>query len=275
VTARLPPLPDEQVTPAAGDRHRTVVVTGSASGIGAAVKDQLEGSGCRVIGADLRDADIEADLATAEGRRALIAAVRAHSPSGIDGIVANAGVNRTDSLAIRVNYFGAIATLDGLRPLLRQPSPRAVLMASRALLQPVNDTIVDACLSGDEDRAVRLADNLGDGGVLYATSKRAAARWIRRVAASSEWAGAGIPLNAVAPGSVSTPMIAHRTAEEQQRRLLERPMPLGGVAEAHEVATVIRWFLEPTNTKVTGQVLFVDGGGELLMRGDDIWDAMR
>ena len=48
-------------------------------------------------------------------------------------------------------------------------------------------------------------------------------------------------------------------------------MPLGGVANAREVATAISWFLEPANTKVAGQVLFVDGGGELLMRGDDIW----
>jgi NAD(P)-dependent dehydrogenase (short-subunit alcohol dehydrogenase family) len=260
--------------PSVTSRPRTVVVTGSASGIGAAVKEQLEASGCRVIGADRRGADIEADLATAEGRRELTDGVRARSPSGIDGIVANAGVNAADSLAIRVNYFGAVATLDGLRPYLRQPSPRAVLLASRALLQPVSDAIVDACLSDDEDLAVRLADDLDDRSVLYATSKRAAARWIRRVAACSEWAGAGIPLNAVAPGSVATPMIAHRTAAEQERRLRERPMPLGGIAQAREVASVVCWFLEPANTKVTGQVLFVDGGGELLMRGDDIWDSV-
>ncbi len=254
---------------------RTVVVTGSASGIGAAVLEHLERGGCRVIGVDLHGAQIEADLATAAGRRALADSVRELSPAGIDCIVANAGVHTTDSLTLRVNYFGAIATLNGLRPLLRPPSPRAVLVASRALLQPVSKAIIDACLAGDEELAVRLADDLMDGGTLYATSKRAAARWLRRVAASAEWAGAGIPLNAVAPGSVSTLMLAHRTAEEQQRRLRERPMPLGGVANAREVATVISWFLEPANTKVTGQVLFVDGGGELLMRGDDIWDSVR
>jgi NAD(P)-dependent dehydrogenase (short-subunit alcohol dehydrogenase family) len=254
---------------------RTVVVTGSGSGIGAAVRDHLENTGCRVVGADLHGAEIEADLATTEGRAALVDGVRELSPSGIDGIVANAGVLTTDSLAIRVNHFGAVATLNGLRPLLRQPSPRAALVASRALLLPVNEAIVEACLSGDEDLAVRLADDLTDGEILYATSKRAVARWLRRVAASGAWAGAGIPLNAVAPGSVSTPMIAHRTAEEQERKLRDRPMPLGGVANAREVATAICWFLEPANTKVAGQVLFVDGGGELLMRGDDIWDSVR
>ena len=48
-------------------------------------------------------------------------------------------------------------------------------------------------------------------------------------------------------------------------------MPLGGQARPEEVAPVIGWFLHPENTKVSGQVLFVDGAGEALMRVEDIW----
>jgi hypothetical protein len=66
-------------------------------------------------------------------------------------------------------------------------------------------------------------------------------------------------------------MTAHRSAEEQGRLLQERPMPLGGQARPEEVAPVIGWFLHPENTKVGGQVLFVDGAGEALMRTEDIW----
>jgi NAD(P)-dependent dehydrogenase (short-subunit alcohol dehydrogenase family) len=141
------------------------------------------------------------------------------------------------------------------------------------VLQPVADEVVQACLAGDEKLAVKLADALPDPdkGVLYSTSKRAVARWLRRSAVSSAWAGVGIPLNAVAPGSVRTAMTAHRSPEEQARVLKERPMPLGGTADPEEVAPVIAWFLRPENTKVTGQLLFVDGGGEILMRGEDVW----
>ena len=43
---------------------------------------------------------------------------------------------------------------------------------------------------------------------IYGTTKRALALWIRRKAATPDWAGAGIPLNAIAPGVVETPMTA-------------------------------------------------------------------
>ena len=251
---------------------RTVVVTGSASGIGAALSSLLVSRGCRVIGVDLRDADVVVDLGTVDGRTKLVEAVRKLAPTGIDGIVANAGVNRPDALTIRVNYFGAVATLEGLRPLLRGPAPRAVLVASRVVLQVVDDETVEACLAGDEESAARLADARADATV-YPSSKRAVARWLRRAAPTAEWAGAGIPLNAVAPGIVATPMIAHRSPENRARLLEERPMPLGGVAAAEEVASVISWFLSVENTKVTAQVLFIDGGGEVLMRGEDLWGS--
>lgn len=257
--------------------QRTFVVTGAAGGIGAATCDLLRSQGHRAIGVDLKEAegvDVLADLGTPAGRDALVDSIRAAAPDGIDGIVANAGVLRPGGPAVRVNHFGAIATLEGLRPLLRPAAdggaPRAVLVASRAVLLEVDDEVVDACLAGNEEAAAERASTL-DGGVAYASSKRAVARWMRRVAPTAEWAGAGIPLNAVGPGAVATPMIAHRSAEEQAKLLEGRPMPLGGIAEAAEVAEVITWFLAEGNTKVTGQLVFVDGGGETLMRGDDIW----
>lgn len=254
---------------------RTFVVTGAAGGIGAATCALLRTQGHRAIGVDLHadegGADVVADLSTAEGRAGLVDSIREVAPDGIDGIVANAGVLRPGGPSVRVNHFGAIATLEGLRPLLRPASaggtPRAVLVASRAVLLEVDDEVVEACLAGDEEAAAERASTL-DGGVAYASSKRAVARWMRRVAPTAEWAGAGIPLNAVGPGAVATPMIAHRSPQEQAKLLEGRPMPLGGIAEAAEV---ISWFLAEGNTKVTGQLVFVDGGGETLMRGDDIW----
>ena len=49
---------------------RTVAITGSASGIGAATRTRLEAAGAHVIGIDLRDAEVIADLTTAGGRAA-------------------------------------------------------------------------------------------------------------------------------------------------------------------------------------------------------------
>lgn len=256
---------------------RTIVVTGSSSGIGAATCVYLQERGQTVIGVDVDDsADVRVDLASPISRRELGEQVRALVPSGIDGVVANAGVHRPESTTLRVNYFGAVATLEGLRPHLRGPAPRAVLVASRAVLQPVADDIVDACLAGDEDRAVALAEALPEEEkqLIYASSKRAVARWMRRSAPMAQWAGAGIPLNAIAPGGVRTAMIAHRTPAEHAQMLRRYPMPLGGQASSDELATTIAWFLAPENTKVAGQLLFVDGGGETLLHGDDIWPSV-
>lgn len=55
---------------------RTVVVTGSASGIGKALGELLRSRGDRVIGVDLHDADVVADLSTDDGRASVVEQVR-------------------------------------------------------------------------------------------------------------------------------------------------------------------------------------------------------
>lgn len=254
--------------------QRTAVVTGSGRGIGKATVEVLEAQGVKVIGVDLAGADINVDLSTQEGREALEAGVLELCPSGIDVIVANAGVLSDDELSIQVNYFGAVETLERLRPMLRPGAPRVVVVASRSVLKPVDDAIVEACLAGDEAGAVALARQSDSRHLLYATSKRAIARWIRRNAGLPAWAGAGIAVNGVGPGAVLTPMIADRDPAEQARLAIERPMPLGGMATAEEVAELIAFLADTRNSKIAGQLIFIDGGGETLMGHEDIWEAM-
>ena len=50
-----------------------VAISGSATGIGAACRERLEGEGHRVVGIDLRDAEVIADLSTDAGRRSAVA----------------------------------------------------------------------------------------------------------------------------------------------------------------------------------------------------------
>jgi NAD(P)-dependent dehydrogenase (short-subunit alcohol dehydrogenase family) len=253
---------------------RTVVVTGSASGIGAATKALLTAAGARVIGIDLNNADVVADLRIADERANALAEV-GRLVNTLDAVVSCAGVTGSSGehdagSVIRVNYFGAIETLVGLRPLLLQgEAPRAVLVASTAsVLHDWDSLTVEACLDGDEERAVELSG--GDAPRAYASSKRALARWVRRMAPTAEWAGAGIPLNAVAPGIVATPMTAYRFATEERRAEMQArdPQPLG-IGEPSHVASLLAWLTSPANAFATGQVIFVDGGKEALKRGDE------
>ncbi|MFF0745930.1 SDR family oxidoreductase [Streptomyces sp. NPDC004111] len=256
---------------------RTYLVTGSASGIGRAVAERLQGQGHTVIGADLGGADIEADLATADGRAALVTRAGELSGGRLDAVVACAGVAAFDPLTVRVNHFGAVATLEGLRPLLAAAdAPRAVVVSSVASVHPVDDELVEAALSGDEGAAVAAAEaavERGEGRVIYGSTKRSVARWVRRTAVTEEWAAAGITLNAIGPGTVVTPMTRPMLDDPEARAVVDTavPMPLNGHAAPEQVAPLLDWLTGAENTHVTGQVVFVDGGADAVLRGDGTW----
>jgi NAD(P)-dependent dehydrogenase (short-subunit alcohol dehydrogenase family) len=250
---------------------RRYVVTGAASGIGLATRRLLEQAGHRVVGVDRHDVEVLADLATPAGRQAMLEGVRAAVGDAVDGVLACAGVRGQGSdprQIVRVNYFGAVATLDGLRPLLTGGSaPRAAAVASIALLREPISEVVQACLDGEEASAL---DHLtSDSHVAYTSSKLALARWARRCAVSADWAGAGIALNIVAPGIINTPMADYLvgTDELRARTVQETPQPFGQVGAAEHIGSLLAWLTSAENGFVTGQVIFADGGYEAVTRG--------
>lgn len=258
---------------------RTYVITGAASGIGKATTDLLTERGHRVIGVDLKGTDVDADLSTPVGRAAMVETVSELSGGRIDAIIANAGLATPTAATVAVNFFGAVATLDGLRPLLAgSPAPRAVATVSMASLFPPDAALLDLLLAGDEAgamaRGAELEEAGGDAaGLIYGTTKQALARWVRRNAPTADWAGAGIPLNAVAPGVVVTPMTdAFTGTEEARKAILEMvPMPLNGIFAARDVGYLLTWLTSEENAHLCGQVVFIDGGSDAVIRGDSTW----
>ena len=258
---------------------RTYVITGAASGIGAATAELLTQRGHRVIGVDLRGADVNVDLTTADGRARMVDEVAAASDGRVDAIIANAGLATPTVATVGVNYFGAVATLEGLLPLLAgSDAPRAVATASMASLYPPDDALLQALLAGDENAALARGAELAastpeEANLIYGTTKQALARWIRRNAPTPAWAGAGIPLNAIAPGVVATPMTADLTATEEARTALLGmvPMPLNGIFQPRDVAYLLAWLTSEENAHLCGQVVFIDGGSDAVMRGDATW----
>jgi NAD(P)-dependent dehydrogenase (short-subunit alcohol dehydrogenase family) len=257
-----------------GDRSegpRVYVVTGSASGIGLATRKLLESQGHRVIGVDLRSADVIADLATREGRTALIEGVTQLSDGHVDAVLAVAGVDISGPATVAINYYGALATMEGLRPLLLKSSaPRVVAVSSITSVHPFDQELLDILLDGKEEDALARAEVASQ---VYATTKRALSRWIRRHATSPGWADTGIPLNAVAPGLVRTELLKSlfEDAATQERIEAGSPMPLGGPYEPEAAAELLAWLSSETNGHMTGQTIFLDGGADVMLRGDSVW----
>jgi NAD(P)-dependent dehydrogenase (short-subunit alcohol dehydrogenase family) len=269
---------------------RCVVVTGSASGIGRATVERLESAGDRVIGVDLKDADVCADLSTADGRVQMAHEVGALCNGMLDGVAAVAGVAEPPARVVALNFFGAVGTLNGLRPLLAESrAPRAVAVSSMSALRDVDADLLAALAASDDAAAaervrvlvpVSPASTIGKPPpsgygtpIVYGTAKRALSQWVRRVAPTPEWAGAGIALNAVAPGTTRTSMTAPLLESAEGARVLDErvPMPLNGVMDADVQARVIAWLLSAGNSHICGQVIYVDGGSDAVLRGDSVW----
>ena len=249
----------------------TIVVTGSASGIGAATAARLQEAGHRVIGVDLRNADVEADLSAPAGRAAALEAINALAGGSLDGFVPCAGVSGLPpELVISINYFGAAVLLEGLRPLLAAAGNASVVMIcsnSISMVPPeyLPTAVIDACLAGDETTA-RAAIAGQSTHLAYPTSKVAIGRLVRKLAVSPEWAGAGIRINAIAPGVIRTPMTDKTAADpETGSAMAAIPIPMGGMGEPEDMATVIEFLLSPAAKFVCGAIWFADGGTDAVL----------
>jgi NAD(P)-dependent dehydrogenase (short-subunit alcohol dehydrogenase family) len=247
-------------------------VTGSASGIGAAIRERLTADGHRVIGVDRADADVIGDLSSPNGRRQAVAEVADRCEGQLAGLVTCAGLaglpDRPGSLLVSVNYFGTVDVINGLREQLAAGKGSVVAISSNSTTcQPgYSLELVDACLAGDETGAGDLA-NQADSVMAYPATKTAIARWIRRNATAAEWVGSGIRLNALAPGLVETPLAAEQRNDPTIGPLVAMfPLPLGRGGQPAEIADAAVFLLH--NQFCVGTLLLIDGGTEALLRAD-------
>lgn len=247
-------------------------MTGGATGIGASLKEKLRARGDTVIVVDLRDADIEADLSTGEGRNNAIEGIKSLAPEGLDGFIACAGlppVAKPLSLISRVNYFGAAVLIEGLSDLVAMKKGAIVAVGSNSASMPgLNEEHIELLLLGDEEGACALIDTL-DGHNAYAGSKNALSRWVRR--RCPELMRNGVRMNVVAPGMTETPLTDKVFDDADFGGAMtefKKTIPYGEMASPDMIADAMLFLLDPASRYISGSVLFVDGGHDALLRPD-------
>lgn len=255
----------------------TYVITGGTTGIGAATRKLLVGQGHEVFNIDFKGGDFLADLSSVEGRQSAIEEVFRRYPDGIDVLICNAGVGPTapPKMIFALNFFASVQLAEGLRPLLKKKRGNCVITSSNSITNmTVRPDWVDMLSNVmDEERVMEFAEDIPRQQTpsCYSSSKRALARWVRRV--SPSWAVDGLRINSVAPGNTTTPMTQGMTEEQMDAALLI-PIPTRygrkEFLDAEEIANGIVFLASPMASGINGVILFVDGGIDALLRSEQI-----
>lgn len=226
-----------------GEGVRRILVTGAASGIGAAVADALADQGCAVVRADVRGSHDVHQLDVGDPHQ-WASIVAANAP--LDGLVNCAGVRIRTALVdldlaewdsvMRVNLTGTFLGVQALaRTWIAAGTPGAVVN--------IGSTTSFSAVAGQPH---------------YCASKAGVAMFTK--AAALELAEHGIRVNAVAPGPIVTPMLQARLDQPGQREWLTAQVPLGRLGQTTDIAAAISFLLSDAASFITGVTLPVDGG---------------
>lgn len=223
---------------------RTVVVTGSSSGIGAAIARRLARDGWSVTGVDRVTADDAAHLAAqhiADLSDPEAVTDLARYLSGAGALVHAAGLMRTATL-------DRLATEDGDLMWAVHVRALSILMQALCPAMPAGGRVVAI-----GSRTSRGAAGKGQ----YAATKAALVGLVRSFAA--EFAPRGVTANIVAPAATATPLLSRGDRADVPPAM----PPIGRFIEPDEIAATVAFLLSTEAAAITGQEIIICGGASL------------
>jgi NAD(P)-dependent dehydrogenase (short-subunit alcohol dehydrogenase family) len=234
---------------------KVCVITGAASGIGAAAATRFKDEGARVAGVDLRphqagELSLIADLTQEADVRRVYAQIR-DDMGFIDVLFNNAGISPGDDASVLDTSLDAwervqaanlrsvfLCCKHGIPHLLQNNPPGGSVINTASFV-----ALMGAATS-------QISYTASKGGVL-ALSRELGVEFARR----------GVRVNALCPGPVDTPLLRDlfaRDPEEARRRLVH--VPMGRFADAREIAAAALFLASDDSSFMTASALIVDGG---------------
>ena len=245
------------------DLHgRRIIVTGAASGIGAATTVELRDRGASVIGVDRNpaqevDEHFEVDLSDPEAIDALIPRL----PEGCNGLCNIAGVapTRPAEEVLAVNTLGLIRLTEGLVPHLADHASIVNLasMAGNGWRDNLAQVSELLALHPVELAEFVARHRLDEGSRSYFLSKEAVIVWTMQNRWT--WRGRGIRMNCVSPGPVETPILGD-FLETLGDRAQESVRNMDRFGRPEDVAPVVAFLLSDDARWFRGANLTPDGG---------------
>lgn len=247
---------------------KVVIVTGGGSGIGEVMARMFAADGAKVVVADWNGEAARATSASIESDGGIATAVQADisDPEDVDDVIETT-MKRFDRIDVLVNN-AAVADTDDL--LLTEPAGwdhdvsvvlGGTFLCTRAVLPPMIDQGGGAIVN---IASVNGMSALGNEA--YSAAKAGVINLTRAVA--MRYGRHGIRANAIAPGTIRTPIWQERV--DRDPRVFERLVkwyPLGRVGEPEDVAKAAMFLASEDADWISGSVLRVDGG---LLAGNEV-----
>jgi NAD(P)-dependent dehydrogenase (short-subunit alcohol dehydrogenase family) len=235
---------------------RVALVTGGASGIGAATVALLRRRGATVVVADLKP---PAD-ASGAGAAGEFEALDVTDGDMVDAVVAGVA-ERHGRLDVAVNAAGVSHTWADLGQDDPADWDHTIAVNLTGVYRCTRAELV-AMLPARRGAIVNVSSAGGAMGIpglaAYAAAKHGVIGLTRT--AALEVARSGIRVNAVMPGTTRTPMLTASMATEEALQAMGEAMPIGRLAEPDEIARAIVWLASDEASYVTGEGFAVDGG---------------
>jgi NAD(P)-dependent dehydrogenase (short-subunit alcohol dehydrogenase family) len=233
---------------------KVCVVTGAASGIGAETVRRFKEEGAAVVGVDLAEDSPGSDLAVAcdvadeTAVRGMFSAVRERYDS-IDVLFNNAGISPPEDASV-------LETDPAVWDRVQDVNVKSVFYCCKHGIPHLLETGGGSVINTASFVAVMGA---ATSQIAYTASKGAVLALSRELGV--EFARAGVRVNALCPGPVSTPLLNELFAsdpEKAARRLVH--LPMGRFAEAVEIANAALFLASDESSYITASTFLVDGG---------------
>jgi NAD(P)-dependent dehydrogenase (short-subunit alcohol dehydrogenase family) len=240
---------------------RTAIVSGSTSGLGAAIARSLAERGARVVvvGRDAERGEQVAEEIRGAGGEAIFAPHDLRDPASAASVAA-AAEEAFGPVDILVNNAGTFffGPFEGITPdefdITMEINVRGTMLMTQA--------VIGGMAARGWGRVVFIssvsANHTFSHAVLYSTSKAAVNGMMRALVA--EYAARGVTFNSILPGLVPTPLTSPMLGEEYQREYFGKFHANGRVGGQEEIAHAVRMLVDEDAGHMIGQTIYVDGG---------------